>query len=115
MIGPAIATYLFILIFLSHVWLHSCLVWHVQNIYGWSWRWSWNWRYKISILIVIIVVIIVPVSSADITKLMLADAGHMIAALKFIYKSTASWTLTISQCLLKELQLESIAASSVSW
>lgn len=66
-------------------------------------------------MIVIVVVIIIPVSSADIAKLMLADAGHMIAAFKLIYECTASWALTVPQCLLEELQLESIAASRVSW
>lgn len=63
----------------------------------------------------IVVVILVPVSSADIAKLVLADTGHMIAALKLIYESTASWALTISQCLLEKLELKSIAASGVSW
>ena len=56
----------------------------------------------------------VPVGSADITEFMFADAGHVVAALKLIDKRAASGTLSVAECLFEELQLKSVAVSTVN-
>jgi hypothetical protein len=61
----------------------------------------------------VLVVFRCPIGAADVTELMLADAGHVVASLEFVNDHLAAGALTVVKRLLEELQFEVIAVSLV--
>jgi hypothetical protein len=62
---------------------------------------------------VVLVVLRKPIGAADVAELMLADAGHVVAALELVDDHLAAGALTVVKRLLEELQLVVIAVSLV--
>jgi hypothetical protein len=61
----------------------------------------------------VLVVLRKPIGAADVAELMLADAGHVVAALELVDDHLTAGALTVVKRLLEELQLVVIAVSLV--
>jgi hypothetical protein len=72
-----------------------------------------RWGKESSVLIVVLVVLSGPIGAADVAEFMLADAGHVVAALELVNDHLAAGALAIVKSLLEELQLKFIADSHV--
>lgn len=64
------------------------------------WLFFMDWDDYVAVLIVMKAMVCLPTDSADIAKLVLALAKHVIASLEVANNRKALWTLAILQCLL---------------